>query len=371
MRALNAPISSSSPPTISKPLSSSPSAPASATRKPPSSSAAISTNSPKSLRASAPTKSSPAPRAPSTKLQRTSAPPVDFPRRRERLGFLAKQEGPLQTLIGCSWLRSRHGLRDSAGKRLKLPRFSVSFVGLHKPDLTILEMDEQLFVLRRIDVPRPQDLGRINLRAVIDPLIVDVVKFGIPHHDKVFARCVAKLVGYLGAFRDSTARPLQLIALMVQRAAGSLDEQNHHDHAHHHGSKPPALYFHRVHMPQHLNHQKNQHTHQRGDIVWSSPHHRKDAERDQEKNSERQPHFPVSEEKKHERQEQQLGPPEKEATHQIEFLQRYAASVLPCRAVIRALPSVVKILELRVPVVQRRLGMLPEEHGRREMSFGV
>src|SRR5229473_4707134 len=143
--ASTAPISSSSPPTISRPLSLSPSAPASATRKPPSSSVAISTNSRKSLRASAPTKSSPVLRAPSTKLQRTSAhsaPPVDFPRRREPLGFLAKQEGPLQTLIGCSWLRSRHGLRDSAGKRLKLTRFSVSFVGLHKPDLTILEMGE-------------------------------------------------------------------------------------------------------------------------------------------------------------------------------------------------------------------------------------
>ena len=46
------------------------------------------------------------------------------------------------------------------------------------------------------------------------------MKFGVSHHDKIFAVCIAKLVGYLGVFRNSLAGSFQLVALNGLRSAG-------------------------------------------------------------------------------------------------------------------------------------------------------
>jgi hypothetical protein len=87
--------------------------------------------------------------------------------------------------------RLRQGLYRRRGIRLKLSGYRVQFVGPHQPDLAILEVVEQLFVLRHIHLTRPNYFRGVDFGSVVDPLVMDVVESVVLHDHQVFARRAA------------------------------------------------------------------------------------------------------------------------------------------------------------------------------------
>ena len=71
------------------------------------------------------------------------------------------------------------------GKQLR-----VVGVGLDEPDLAILKISEELCILGWIEFAGPKNLGGVDFRSVVDPLIVQIVIFFVMHHDQVLAGSV-------------------------------------------------------------------------------------------------------------------------------------------------------------------------------------
>ena len=65
--------------------------------------------------------------------------------------------------------------------------FGVVDVGFDEPDLAVLEVGEKLRVLFGIKVAGPDHFGAVDVGAVVDPFVVDVVIIRVAHDDQVFS----------------------------------------------------------------------------------------------------------------------------------------------------------------------------------------
>src|SRR6266849_1964261 len=102
--------------------------------------------------------------------------------------------------------------------RLVRNQFGVVFVGLDQPNLAVLEVSQQPRILLRIEFARPENLGGIDFRPVVNPLVVNVVILVVAHKDEMFAGSVKEFFLNGRAAGISLAGPLQWVTLVVRSA---------------------------------------------------------------------------------------------------------------------------------------------------------
>jgi len=97
--------------------------------------------------------------------------------------------------------------------RLVGNQFHIVDIGIDEPDLAILEISEELCILDGIEFAGPKNLGGVDIRSVVYPLVVKIVIFFVAHHDQC-------LPGVCESFSPKAVRlgsPLQVHSNWSQR----------------------------------------------------------------------------------------------------------------------------------------------------------
>src|ERR1700719_450141 len=104
-------------------------------------------------------------------------------------------------------------------------------VGLQKPDLAVLEISQQFFILLWTHVSRPHDFSAIDVRAVENPFIVRIVKFGVPHDDQLLPRQMFEFRGQNRAVGISSARERQRVTNAIAEMRCRIDDEQKNNYA--------------------------------------------------------------------------------------------------------------------------------------------
>src|ERR1700732_1455346 len=103
-------------------------------------------------------------------------------------------------------------------------------IGLQKPDLAVLEISQQFFILLWPHVSRPHDFSAVDVRAVENPFIVRIVKFSVAHDDQLLPRQMFEFRGQNRAVGISSAREHQRVtnAIAEMRCRIEYEQKNNY-----------------------------------------------------------------------------------------------------------------------------------------------
>jgi hypothetical protein len=107
--------------------------------------------------------------------------------------------------------------------RLVGNQFHIVDIGIDEPDLAILEISEELCILDGIEFAGPKNLGGVDIRSVVYPLVVKIVIFFVAHHDQVLAGSVREFFSHGCPAGVALASPFQLVAEMAPDKETSID----------------------------------------------------------------------------------------------------------------------------------------------------
>src|SRR5271156_1900129 len=155
--------------------------------------------------------------------------------------------------------------------------FGVVGVGLDQPDLAVSKISKQFCVLLRVELASPQHFCAIDVRAIEDPLVMDIVIVGVAHDDQMFPRRMQQLFHHRHTARISRTGPPERITSAAKNIEASAQHQHHQQHAGQLCAHRPRFPLHQAQVAHRLNQQRVDDTCQRRRIMRSGPDHGEDA----------------------------------------------------------------------------------------------